>query len=131
MANHEWESDSWVDAQISSLADQPGWKPNADRALMRLRRKAEARGAAARRWAWTMAVATAFYLALFLAPASRACAQEPGACVLRVLGINANAQNPVYGSADSRKSVTKCRDGLENPKHSTLSAALIPICQHR
>lgn len=79
MANHDW-----VDNQIAALAPDREWTPNASRTLSRLR----ARAVRARRWMWTSLVATSACMMLFLFPASRACAEQPGPCVLRAFGVS-------------------------------------------
>ncbi len=78
MAHHDW-----VDNRIAALAADREWAPNAARTLARL----HARAVRVRRWMWTSAVATAACITLFLFPAPRACAEQPGPCVLRVLGV--------------------------------------------
>ncbi|HEY4089550.1 MAG TPA: hypothetical protein VGM43_26670 [Bryobacteraceae bacterium] len=78
MANHDW-----VDNRITALSPDRAWTPNPARSLARLR----ARAVRVRRWMWTSAVATAACITLFLFPAPRACAEQPGPCVLRVLGV--------------------------------------------
>jgi hypothetical protein len=78
MANHDW-----VDNRIAALTPDRPWTPNSARTLARLRTRA----VRVRRWVWTSAVATAACITLFLFPAPRACAEQPGPCVLRVLGV--------------------------------------------
>jgi hypothetical protein len=78
MANHDW-----VDNRIGALTPDRDWTPNSARTLARLR----SRTVRARRWVWTSAIATAACITLFLFPAPRACAEQPGPCVLRVLGV--------------------------------------------
>jgi|SRR6185312_685602 len=78
MANRDW-----VDNRIAALTPDRAWTPNSARALTRL----HARAVRVRRWVWTSAVATAACITLFLFPAPRACAEQPGPCVLRVLGV--------------------------------------------
>jgi hypothetical protein len=78
MANHDW-----VDNRIAALTPGRAWTPNPARALARLRTRA----VRVRRWVWTSTVATAACITLFLFPAPRACAEQPGPCVLRVLGV--------------------------------------------
>ncbi|HVW10028.1 MAG TPA: hypothetical protein VHC90_15675 [Bryobacteraceae bacterium] len=78
MANHDW-----VDNRLAALAADREWTPNAPRTLARLHHRA----VRFRRWVWTSAVATAACITLFLFPAPRACAEQPGPCVLRVLGV--------------------------------------------
>jgi hypothetical protein len=78
MANHDW-----VDNRLAALAPDRAWTPNSARTLARLRTRA----VRVRRWVWTSAVATAACITLFLFPAPRACAEQPGPCVLRVLGV--------------------------------------------
>jgi hypothetical protein len=78
MANHDW-----VDNRIAALTPDHAWTPNSARTLARLRTRA----VRVRRWVWTSAVATAALIILFLFPAPRACAEQPGPCVMRVLGV--------------------------------------------
>jgi hypothetical protein len=78
MANHDW-----IDSRLAALTPDSEWTPNAARTLSRLR----GRAARTRRWVWTSAVATAVFITLFVFPAPRACAEQPGPCVLRVLGV--------------------------------------------
>ncbi|HVV45236.1 MAG TPA: hypothetical protein VHC72_08510 [Bryobacteraceae bacterium] len=78
MANHDW-----VDERIAALTPDRAWTPNSARTFSRLRTRA----VRFRRWVWTSAVATAACITLFLFPAPRACAEQPGPCVLRVLGV--------------------------------------------
>jgi hypothetical protein len=78
MANHDW-----VDNRIAALAPDRAFAPNSARTLARLRTRA----VRVRRWVWTSAVATAACITLFLFPAPRACAEQPGPCILRVLGV--------------------------------------------
>lgn len=95
MANHEWETDQlsedrWVNDRLAALASDRDWIPDGARTLARLREKSRARTATARRWIWTTAAAAGAGAALLLVPASRACAQQPGACVQRLLGASAS-----------------------------------------
>ena len=78
MANHDW-----VDNRLAALAPDRDWRPNSARTLARLRTRA----IRVRRWVWTSAVATAACITLFLFPAPRVCAEQPGPCVLRVLDV--------------------------------------------
>lgn len=82
MANQNPENDKWIDASLARLRAAPGWTPNPDAALTRLRQRQRARRAASRGWIWTTAVTSCVSATLFLFPAPRACAQKPGACVL-------------------------------------------------
>ncbi len=97
MANHEWESDRWVDDRLAALQTGNDWIPDAGRAraqlLARRSENTQARLLAARRWVWTTLAAASAGAALLLLPASRACAQQPGACVQRVLRVMAPAGN--------------------------------------
>ncbi len=100
MANHELETDRWVATKLGRLGYGGEWKPNAGRAFAQLAAKnrdgSRAQPPAARRWIWTTLAAAFAYSALLLLPASRACAEQPGACVLRALGVagQTNAANP-------------------------------------
>jgi hypothetical protein len=78
MANHDW-----VDNRIAALTPDRAWTPHSARTFARLRTRA----VRFRRWVWTSAVATAACITLFLFPAPRACAEQPGPCVLSVLGV--------------------------------------------
>src|SRR5580704_10005361 len=98
MANHEFEKqnvadEGWVEAKIALLAPAREAVPNAGIALNRLWNRHRARGAAIRRWLWTTTVATIAGITVLVVPASRACAEQPGACVQRLLGV-ASAQKP-------------------------------------
>lgn len=104
MANREHETDGlmndrWVDDRIASLASTGDLIPNAGIALARLRERRRARAVAARgairRWIWTTTVATGAGAVLLLAPASRACAQQPGPCVQRVWAMVASNSGTV------------------------------------
>jgi len=100
MANHDW-----VDNRLAALSPDRDWTPNSARTLARLRTRA----VRVRRWVWTSAVATAACITLFLFPAPRACAEQPGPCVLRVLGV---APAPVTIEVGSDYRATFDRDIL-------------------
>jgi protein-disulfide isomerase len=85
MVNHE--ADGWVDERIASLACAGELIPDAVKALAGLRARNRARVAAMRRCILTVAAAVGVAAILIVAPASRACAEQPGPCVRRVWGI--------------------------------------------
>jgi protein-disulfide isomerase len=94
MANHKWENslraeDRWVEGRLASLESDRGWVPDAGVALALLRERRHARRIAARRWIWTTIAASATMAVLMTIPASRACAQQPGACVQRIFHTSA------------------------------------------
>src|SRR6185312_8255968 len=105
MANHDW-----VDNRIAALTPDRDWTPNSARTLARLRTRA----VRARRLVWTSAVATAACITLFLFPAPRACAEQPGPCVLRVLGVAPSAVtlevSPGYRPAFDRDILPRLTD---------------------
>ena len=84
MANREPENDRWVDDRIALLASAGGLIPNAGIALERLWERNRARTAALKRWILTTAVTAGVGAALVIAPASRACAEQPASCVQRI-----------------------------------------------
>jgi protein-disulfide isomerase len=90
MANHKWEADPeagdrWIDRRLATLTLDRDWNPDAGGALARLRERRHARGIAVRRWIWTSVAASVTTVVLMLIPASRACAEQPGKCVQRIL----------------------------------------------
>jgi len=94
MANHEWESEQWVEGHLATLKpDGPpdsSWTPDSSHAWARFRGRTFAstamRTTALRRWVWTTVVAAIAVGVLWLVPASRSCARQPGACVLQIFG---------------------------------------------
>src|SRR5579862_2581420 len=108
MANQETDTDRlshdrWLEARLASLTCDPEFVPDSAKALARLRERKYARRLAVRRWIWTTTGAAAAGLALFLAPVSRACAEQPGACVQRVWGMVASTSRaPLPRAASPR-----------------------------
>lgn len=87
MANQYPENDqAWVDERLARLTAPSGWAPDSAAALARLRSRNQKRNRAVRRWVLTTATAAAIISMLLVIPASRACAEQPGACVQRLLG---------------------------------------------
>lgn len=85
MVNREIDAaDRWVDDRLAALVPAEEWTPNAGNALARLRQRSRTRTIAARRWIWTTVLAVGVSTTLFLIPASRACAEQPGPCVERM-----------------------------------------------
>jgi len=66
--------------------------PDAGAALTRLRKRARRRAVVVRTWVWTTVAAAGAFAALLVAPASRACAQQPGQCLQRAFGVTAPAR---------------------------------------
>ena len=91
MANHE--SDRWLDDRLAELTPGSDWKPNAGQAFARLQASRQRAAPRTRRWILTTLAAACAYFTLLMLPSSRACAQEPGPCVLRVLGVNPQNAN--------------------------------------
>jgi hypothetical protein len=85
MANREIKVDRWVDDRLAALATPSDWIPNTAKAWARLQQKRRERRIVLLRWAGASLAASLGSLALFLLPASRACAQQPGVCTQRVL----------------------------------------------
>ncbi len=80
MANHETNVDPWVDERLAALAEPEQWTPNTARAAAGLRERIRAPKRSRPRWLlWAVPLSLAT-LAVFLLPATRACAQRPGAC---------------------------------------------------
>ena len=129
MANHEWQADrpayespadaGWVDDRLAALSTDRDWVPDAARTLARLRARAGARRVAAQRWIWTTVAAAGVMATLLLIPASRACAQQPGVCVQRVLGITTAPGIPA--PAPSR-SVAPSRESTDPPAGRAVAA---------
>jgi hypothetical protein len=90
MANQEWENDQWLNERLAALEPNGAWTPDAAHAYARFRGRTFAstamRTTALRRWVWTTVVAAIAVGVLWLVPASRSCARQPGACVLQILG---------------------------------------------
>jgi len=96
MANREsetHESDKWMDDRLAGLTPGRDWTPDAGRAFARLQARGQRRAPRSRRWIWTTLAAACAYFTLLMLPSSRACAQQPGPCVLRVLGVNPQNEN--------------------------------------
>ncbi len=90
--------DGWVDDRLQALRPTREWIPNAGRTLSLLQARGRAHALVVRRWLMTTFAATATAcVVLLLLPASRACAQQPGACVLRVLGVDRHSPAQVTG----------------------------------
>ena len=116
MANHEPDidrliNDGWVDDRIASLELVGGLIPNAGLALVRLRERNRARATAMGRWILTTVAGVGAGAILLLAPASRACAEQPGPCVQRVWSL--------VGSTN--------RVSSTDPVGSTNNAAPLPV----
>jgi protein-disulfide isomerase len=86
MANRETETDVWVDDRLQALKPPADSSPNTVRALAIIREKIQRRNTARTAWWWLFALPiSALSLLLFIVPSSRACAQRPDACAVRVL----------------------------------------------
>ncbi len=85
MANREINVDQWVDDRLAALAPANEWIPNTAQAWSRLQEKRRERRVVLLRWIGASLAASLGSLALFVLPASRACAQQPGVCTQRVL----------------------------------------------
>jgi protein-disulfide isomerase len=85
MANREINVERWVDDHLAALAPASEWIPNTAKAWARLQEKRRERRVVLLRWIGASLAASVGSLALFLLPASRACAQQPGVCTQRVL----------------------------------------------
>ena len=131
MANHDWESDGWVDERLATLRRGPEWIPDAGRALARLqaRRSENRRGRvlAARRWLWTTLAAAGAGVALLLLPASRACAQQPGACVQRVLRVVAPAGSAPVSEATNPATPAHSTEPRRVAPSATVNQATLPF----
>lgn len=132
LEDHDRENDRWVDERLAMLGRRYEWNPDAGGALTRLQAKrvanAHARMVAARRWVWTTLVAAGAVAALLLLPASRACAQQPGACVQRVLRVVAPVK-PVAPGAKVTGAVAAAVDKpvrLTAPSRETALAEISP-----
>jgi Thioredoxin len=79
MANHEIENDAWVDGQLKTFVQQEdGWQPSETRGLNILREKQQA---GPHRWWISIPLAATLAGAMFVIPATRACAQSPLVCM--------------------------------------------------
>src|SRR5271154_4078661 len=78
MANHEIETDPWVDRKlVTFLIPDDDWRPDPVNAFATL----QARKPRPKRWWIALPIATSLAcMALFFLPASRACAQSPAVC---------------------------------------------------
>ena len=93
MANHD--NDRWIDDRLAGLAADRWWNPNAGRAFAQLQARRRPKAPRTKRWIWTTLAAGCAYFTLLMLPSSHACAQQPGPCVLRALGVAGHSELPV------------------------------------
>ncbi len=101
MASHEWETDDrWVEERLATLEPHSAWVPSTAAALSRLQRRRRKPSGAAVRWALTATAAACLIAVMLVIPASRACAEQPGACVQRILrGMPVTGNSPAAPNA--------------------------------
>lgn len=126
MSGDPLAGDRWVDDRLAALTPRSEWTPDGGRTLARLRARSLAktreRAMAARRWMWTTLVAASAGIALLLLPASRACAEQPGRCVQRVLGVVGPASH-----SPAIRAVPEIREPVPAPRVSVSPAPAVNI----
>lgn len=93
MANPE--TDKWIDDRLTGLSASGEWNPNVGKAFAQLRARSLQKAPRNMRWAWTTLAAACAYFTLLMLPSSHACAQQPGPCVLRALGVAGRPDLPL------------------------------------
>jgi len=126
MANQEIETDPWVDHQLTEfLHPDDNWTPNRSKALANLyhRRRSRLR----RIWIGVPLATTLSVSALFIIPTTRACAQDPVACVEGFL-TNPKTDFKQLGSATAPTTVEIYLD-YECPPCAAFFANVLPALE--